>query len=228
MDIELGPVEVRVIGSLVEKSLATPDHYPLSLTALTAACNQKSSRDPVMSLREPEVQAAIDGLVKQALVRERNAAGGRVTKYAHRLDDRLGLSFGFSREELGVLCVLMLRGPQTPGDLRARCARLCELRDGAHAEEVLGRLAAAQRGPWVRELARRPGQREARWAHLFGGEPPAEPIGPEHEAASPATGTRAADRIDALEDALQGLRVEVEGLRKRLDQLEPPPSHGDP
>ena len=127
MDILLDALEARVLGSLVEKDKTTPEQYPLSLNALTSACNQKSNRDPVMNVSERDIRTALDGLVEKGLVREHE--GARVARYGHRLGDGLGLRFEFTANELGVLTVLLLRGPQTPGEIRSRTGRMCDFPD---------------------------------------------------------------------------------------------------
>lgn len=168
MTLELTANEIRVIGVLIEKELATPDYYPLTVAALVSGCNQKTSRDPVMNLSLGDVQDVLDKLTGDRLVRERNPAGGRVSKYAHRLGDSLGLSFGFNRAQLAILAVLLLRGRQTPGELKARSERLRGAGVGENVDGVLSSLVSHDRGPWVCELAREPGRREARWTHLLG------------------------------------------------------------
>lgn len=167
MSLELTAVQTRVLGALVEKELTTPDQYPLTLTALLAACNQKTSREPVMSLVVADVKAALEYLVAGFLVRERNQAGARVPKYGHRLSDSLGLSFSFNRAQLATLAVLMLRGPQTPAEVKSRGERMRGAGANADVANVLESLAGHARGPWVHELLREPGRRESRWAHLL-------------------------------------------------------------
>ena len=147
MDISLSVTEARVLGVLIEKERTTPDYYPLSLSAVTTASNQKSNREPMMSLSETQTLEALDGLIAKRLAWEKTPSGSRVTKYAHRLANTLGLTYDFSRDELGVLCVLMLRGAQTVGEIRARIGRLCEFASIAEAEGVLERLARAKTAP---------------------------------------------------------------------------------
>ena len=154
----LGPVDVRVIGSLIEKELSTPDHYPLSLNALTSACNQSSNRDPVMSLEETTVSQAIDTLRRQGLVRSIQAIGSRVPKYQHLLAESAELT----RAELAVLCVLALRGPQTQAEVRTRAARLMPDEDTTGIDTALEALVTREPQPVVARLQRRPGQKEAR------------------------------------------------------------------
>jgi hypothetical protein len=180
MNIALDPVEARVIGSLMEKSLITPEQYPLSLNALVSACNQKSSREPVMSLGEGEVQAALERLMRRYLVREKAGFGARVPKYHYRLyNDEIG-DFRFSEAERALVALLLLRGPQTPGELRSRAQRMHAFRDVEAVEATLEALMGYQQGPFVTRLPREPGRREVRYAELFSGEAPtarAEPLG---------------------------------------------------
>jgi uncharacterized protein YceH (UPF0502 family) len=159
----LAPVELRVLGSLIEKELSTPDHYPLSLNALTSACNQSSNRDPVMSLDEGTVSRAIDTLRRQGLVRSIQGIGSRVPKYQHLMAEF------FSRAELAVLCVLALRGPQTQAEVRTRAARLMPGDDSTELDAALEALVTRDAEPVVARLSRRPGQKEARYAHLLSG-----------------------------------------------------------
>src|SRR6202044_576878 len=141
MNIEFTPNEARVVGCLIEKEVTTPDQYPLSLNALTNACNQKSSRDPVLDLSEAEVQASVDSLMKKYFVSDRSAGyGGRVTKYKHRFCNTEFGSLKFSKQELGIICVLLLRGPQKPGEIRAPTNQLCEFADASEVEAALKSL----------------------------------------------------------------------------------------
>lgn len=232
MNLSLSAVEIRALGALMEKELATPDYYPLSLSALTNACNQKSSRDPVMSLPEADVRDAMDSLISQGLARERSPAGSRVGKFSHRLDDSLGLSFGLTRDERCVLCVLMLRGPQTIGELRGRGERLRGTEGSDDVGAVLEGLRDRERGPWVRELAREPGRREARWTHLLGGDAPPESSESRREEAPPASATTrptgSDGRVERLEREVSELRAEIAALRARLDGiLEGEPGQSD-
>lgn len=221
MDIELSTAEVRVLGALVEKDLTTPDQYPLSLNALTSACNQKSNREPVMSMSETDVMEALDGLVAHALAGERRQSGSRVPRYAHRLSGGVGLRFDFSREALGTLAILMLRGPQTPGEIRARCGRMCEFGSLEGVQTALDELISAERGPYVMKLERQPGTKESRFVQLWSGEPDAAALA----AAMPVSTLQAAPgstdhetRISQLEDDLQTLRAELESLKNALGE----------
>ena len=214
MDIKLDPVEARVLGSLIEKEMATPEYYPLSLNALTNACNQKSNRDPVLNLGESEVQAALDRLVKMNLASRRTDFGARVAKYGHRLAGTLTRSYDFGARELAILCELLVRGPQTPGELRAHAGRLHAMDDVSDAEHTLARLRDYAHGPYVAELPRQPGRRESRWACLFAEVP--ETVTTSDETPARADATQA--RLQALEEKVEALAQEVAGLRARLDE----------
>ena len=220
MDIHLTPIEARVLGSLIEKEATTPDYYPLSLNGVMNACNQKSNREPVMSLGETQVQEALDGLVAKRLARDRTSSGSRVTKYGHRLSGTLGLTRDFSREEIAILCVLMLRGAQTVGEIRGRSQRLCPFENLGQVETTLSALMTRADGPYVTRLAREPGRKEARYAHLLCGD--VDPGPGESAPSAPTPGlssnkVRDSDRIAALERALEELRGELEAIKQRLD-----------
>lgn len=204
----LGPVEVRVLGALIEKELSTPDHYPLSLHALMSACNQSSNRDPVMSLDDGAVSGALGVLRRLSLVRSFQGSGERVPKYQHLLAD----SDDLSRAELAVLCVLTLRGPQTLGEVRARAARLMGHDDPDAAQTALEALMAREPSPAATRLARRPGQKEARYAHTLAGDVVYEER--DVAVAVPETST---DRIAALEELTRELRTEISDLRAQLE-----------
>jgi uncharacterized protein len=201
---DLAPVEVRVIGSLIEKELSTPDHYPLSLNALTSACNQSSNRDPVMSLEEGTVAQAIDTLRRQGLVRSIQAIGSRVPKYQHLLAE----SGELSRAELAVLCVLALRGRQTQAEVRTRAARLMPGDDSTGLDTALEALMTREPRPVVARLARRPGQKEPRYAHLLAGDVA--------EAIDDAPLQPQATSTATLEEHVQELRNEISDLRAQL------------
>jgi hypothetical protein len=204
---DLDPVAVRVLGSLIEKALSTPDHYPLSLNALTSACNQVSNRDPVMSLDEGTVSRAMDELRRQGLVRSIQPVGSRVSKYQHLLDEAAELT----RAEVAVLGALALRGPQTLAEVRTRTARLVPGDDPARINAALEALMAREPEPVVTRLPRRPGQKEVRYAHRLAGEAQYTV----EDSPSPAPGGNA-DRITALEELTQELRNEVADLRAQL------------
>jgi len=212
MEPPLTAEEVRVLGSLVEKQITTPDNYPLSMSALVAACNQTSNRDPVMRLDEDAVMRAIVPLRRRGLMRAIQPSGSRVTKYEVLLRDALNLD----ARELAVLAVLMLRGAQTPGELNARTARLAEFADLADVETTLATLAARQPEPLVVRLPRSSGRREDRYAHLLSGEAAA--------AASPEStpndsSASADDRVAALERTVDELRADLAALREELREF---------
>jgi hypothetical protein len=221
-NILLNEIEVRVLGALLEKEITTPDYYPLSLNALINACNQKSNRDPVMTLDESAVRQALDSLNEKSLAGQATSADSRVPKYAHRLQE----AFNFDRREMAVLCVLLLRGPQTPGELRGRTERMYKFDDLGVVESALHRLMERE-PPLVKKLARQPGTKESRYAHLLAGEvegwsAPAEPgtgrYGAEPQPA-PAAGIPDEHRITRLETELQSLRQEVADLRQQLEDF---------
>ncbi|HMH87252.1 MAG TPA: DUF480 domain-containing protein [Steroidobacteraceae bacterium] len=216
MNIEFSPHEARVIGCLIEKEITTPDQYPLSLNALTNACNQKTNRDPVLELSESEVQQSVDALMKKYMVSDKSAGyGGRVTKYKHRFCNTEFGSLKFSKQELGIICVMLLRGPQTPGELRSRTNRLCEFADAEEVEATLRTLMTRDDGPFIARLPRSAGARESRYAHLFSG---ALESAPEPEAAEPAAAASGAptlgQRVSALEELVEQLRLQIEALKR--------------
>ena len=215
MNIELSAGEARVIGCLIEKEITTPDQYPLSINALTNACNQKTNREPVLELAESTVQTLVDGLMKKHLVSDRSAGyGGRVTKYKHRFCNTEFGALKFSKQELGILCVMLLRGPQTPGELRSRTNRLCEFADAEAVEAALRGLMTREDGPFIARLPRAPGSREYRYAHLFSGtiESVAEAAPEPAEAAGPTV----SQRVAQLEELVAALRSEVDALKAKL------------
>lgn len=224
MDVCLTPYEARVIGCLLEKERTTPEHYPLSLNALTNACNQKSSREPVMQLDEATVQDTVTALTKKGYVIEKSGFGSRVAKFRHRFCNTEFSPLQFSDQELGVVCVLLLRGPQTPGELRARTDRLCRFEDVREVEATLEGLMARDDGPFVARLAREPGRREARYAHLFGGDVESGDSEVPAVVGEPAAQT---DRLERLESVVAQLQTEVAELRTRLARLAEGEVEGD-
>jgi uncharacterized protein YceH (UPF0502 family) len=206
MEIVLDAVEARVIGSLIEKDITTPEYYPLTLNALVNACNQKSNRDPVVQYDEDTVADAIDRLREKRLMSVLTGGSNRVPKYGHRLGEALNLG----RRELAVLCELMVRGPQTLGELNARASRMHRFSDLDEVERTIRTLASHASGPLVTELARQPGRKETRFAHLLSGEPV---VGAE-AAAEPA-----AARSGGLESRVTALESEVARLREQLDRV---------
>jgi uncharacterized protein YceH (UPF0502 family) len=236
MKVEFTALEARIIGCLIEKQITTPDQYPLSLNALVNACNQKSNRDPVMDLDEPTVQHVVDGLVRKHLVLERSGFGSRVPKYRHCFCNTEFGSLKFDPQELSIVCELLLRGPQTPGELRSRASRMAAFGDVSEVESTLERLSKRDDGPHVMRLEREPGRRESRYAQLFSGE---IPLGSGVDAAvaagesglgatdsalraggsSPATSfttSLSEQRLLQLERDVQTLRAELSDLKARL------------
>jgi len=197
----LSLLDTRVLGTLVEKQHTVPDTYPLSLNALVSGCNQKTSRAPVMEATESEVQASLDGLKRLTLVIE--SSGSRVARYAHNVDAVLKIP----SQSVAILAVLMLRGPQTPGELRINCERLHRFADISALEGFLQELAARPSGALVTQLERLPGSRESRWAHLLSGKPAAEAEPPLKE----SNGLEA--RVARLEGEVAELRAALEKLR---------------
>lgn len=216
MRYELDKIEERVLGSLIEKSITTPDYYPLTLHALTAACNQKSNRDPVLELDEKSVVRALDSLREKELTRVVSGADIRVPKYYHRFDEHEELS----PQQVAILCELMLRGPQTVGELRGRASRMFEFSDLESVEAVLGELMERAAGQAAQQLPRQPGRKESRYTHLFAGIPETDAVsdtqGPDPEPARLAVQTEN-ERLDRLESDFQQLRSEVAQLRTQLD-----------
>jgi uncharacterized protein YceH (UPF0502 family) len=202
---ELDAVEVRILGALIEKQLATPEYYPLTLNALLAACNQKSSRDPVMELSEDDVQRALDRLQDEKLVWK--VLGGRATRYDHNLD----ATWQLDRAAKAVIALLFLRGAQTPGELRSRSDRMHEFATIEDVEATLQRLA-----PLVREIPRRPGQKEARWMHTLSGVAAAAPAAEESEAEIPREPMSA--RVQRLEEQVAALAEELRALKAKLGE----------
>ena len=208
MQIHLDALEARLLGSLIEKEITTPDQYPLSLNALVAACNQKTNRHPVLELDEAAVQQTLDALSKRHLVMERSGFGSRVMKYRHRLCNGEHNPLQFSPQELALVCELLLRGPQTPGELRTRAQRLAPFADLGVVEATLEALAARSDGPFVTRLPRQPGAREARYAELFSPAPTATDTEP-----GPAPAAGLGQRVEALERAVAELKAELAALR---------------
>jgi uncharacterized protein YceH (UPF0502 family) len=254
MDIVLTPVEVRVLGSLVEKELTTPEYYPLSLIALVAACNQKSNRDPVMTLTNDDVTMAVDSLRGKNLAWQLNTVGGRVPKFEHNLPARLkiltqtmqenqpqdgneaategpdapseqaagskAVEFNILRREIAVLCVLMLRGPLTIGEIRGCTGRMCPFKDLPDVEECVTKLSAAG---FVAKLPRLPGTKENRFCHCFSGEPAAQPVAVPIQASQSVQpliqpGT-VLDRLIQLEQKVTQVTEDISGIRQAFEEF---------
>jgi uncharacterized protein YceH (UPF0502 family) len=213
--IRLTTAEARVLGALIEKEVTTPEYYPLSLNALINACNQRSNREPVMDLDEEAVRQALHGLEDDGLAgRSRTADGGRVTKYEHWL----GEAFNFSRAEAALICVLLLRGPQTPGELRGRTERMHRFEELTDVAAGLQRLMERE-PPLAVMLPRQPGTKESRYAHLLSG--PVEASAAPAPAAPAFTGDAGDQdgRLAQLEATVAELKKEMADLRKRFDDL---------
>ena len=223
MNIEFSAIEARIVGCLIEKEITTPDQYPLSLNALTNACNQKTNREPVLELTEAAVQQTVDALMKKHLVSDRSAGyGGRVTKYKHRFCNTEFGSFKLSKQELGIICVLLLRGPQTPGELRGRTNRLCDFADAAQVESTLKGLMEREDGPFIARLPRAPGARESRYAHLFSGAIESVPETPDDvDAAASGTSITIAARLALLEEKVAAMQREIDALRDAASEQAP-------
>ena len=226
MNPQLSPLEARIIGSLIEKQITTPEQYPLSLNALVLACNQKSNRDPVLELTAQAVQEIVDALSRKHLVIERSGFGSRVPKYQQRFCNTEFSALQFTPQERAILCELMLRGPQTPGELRARASRMAPLTDVAEVEAALENLSRDSAGPRVMQLPREPGRRESRYAHLFSGEVHIAPDAPGTSAPSSEPSLRDSsatlvERVSALEHQVRELRAELAEVRASLPAHDP-------
>ena len=208
-DLILTVNEVRVLGALIEKDITTPEYYPLSLNALVNACNQKSNRDPVMQLDENAGRDALRGLQEKRLAGPAGGADSRVTKYEHRTQE----VFNFTRPEVAVLCTLLLRGPQTPGELRGRTERMHRFESLDDVESALQKLSHRE-PPLVKVLPRQPGTKEPRWVHLLSG----DVIVPEAPApAIAAAGETDGDRVARLEMEVAALRQELTALKEQME-----------
>ena len=219
MPLRLTEIETRVLSSLIEKDIITPDYYPLSLNALVNACNQKNNRDPVMTLDEQSVSEALATLQEKHLAGPASGADSRVTKYEHRLQE----AFNFDRREIAVLCVLLLRGPQTPGELRARTDRMYHFESLEDVVSALDRLS--QREPSLTAiLPRQPGTKESRYTHLFSGQPEAVPMSgmasEPNVARAPSPANLAMQSTASTTDRLAKLEEEVTKLRHELSEIQ--------
>jgi len=238
MKIELTPLEARVIGCLIEKQITTHDQYPLSLNSLVSACNQKSNRDPVMDLDEATVQSTLDGLSRKHLVIEKSGFGSRVPKYQHRFCNTEFGTLKLDPQELAITCELLVRGPQTPGELRTRASRMAAFGDVSEVEAALEKLINRDDGPFVTRLAREAGRRDSRYAHLFSGPvvgsvssdsiaQETEPVGHDvqgtravqahqESTVSSVGASRNDERLTKVENEVRTLRAELEELKRRL------------
>jgi len=211
MDMILNEIETRVLGSLVEKDVTTPDYYPLSLNALVTACNQKNNRDPVMNLGEDTVRQALDTLQQKRLAGPTGSADSRVTKYEHRLQE----AFNFTRGETAVLCVLLLRGPQTPGELRGRTERMHRFEDLDEVQSTLQRLLQRD-PPLARVLPRQPGTKESRYKHLLAVDAEEATDDVARAPASAPNNSASADRMTRLQQEVADLRKEISDLKQQF------------
>ncbi|WP_318435891.1 YceH family protein [Photobacterium leiognathi] len=217
MEINLTQNQARVIGCMLEKEITTPDQYPLTLNALTTACNQKSSREPVMSLDEATVLDTVEELKAKRMMADVSSFGSRVAKFQHRFCNTEFGSLQFTKQELGALIVLLLRGPQTAGEIRTRTNRLCEFTDVREAEAVLAKLASEEKGPYVVKLPREPGKRDCRYMHLFSGEVDLSAYESAAQAVTSAGGNN--ERIAQLENDVAELKQQVAKLQAVLTSL---------
>ncbi|MGV4274880.1 YceH family protein [Citrobacter farmeri] len=209
MKYELTAAEARVIGCLLEKQVTTPEQYPLSVNGVVTACNQKTNREPVMNMAEREVQEQLDNLVKRHFLRTVSGFGSRVTKYEQRFCNSEFGNLKLSPAEVALVTTLLLRGAQTPGELRSRASRMYEFSDMTEVETTLERLATREDGPYVVRLAREPGKRESRYMHLFCGEV--------HEQVAPVDESQVA--TGDLQARVEALESEVAALKQRLESL---------
>jgi uncharacterized protein len=213
MGLQLTKTEVRVLGSLIEKDITTPEYYPLSLNALINACNQKSNRDPVMQLNEDAVRDALEGLQQQRMAGPARGADSRVTKYEQRLQE----VFNFTRPEIAVLCVLLLRGPQTPGELRGRTDRLHRFEALDDVQSALQKLIQRE-PPLAKVLPRQPGTKESRYAHLLAGDV-VEAGAPVRAVAAIESNSADGERMARLEEDVAELRREVSDIKDQLERF---------
>ncbi|CAE6944732.1 MULTISPECIES: YceH family protein [Vibrio] len=215
MKVELTAIEARVIGCLIEKEVTTPDQYPLSLNALTNACNQKSNREPVMSLSEADVLDAVDALIERRLVSDESGFNSRVSKYQHRFCNTEFGDLKLTEQEKGIVCCMLLRGAQTPGEIRTRTNRLATFNDVKEVENVLEHLANDEKGPLVVKLPREAGKRESRYMHLFCGEVDVSELA----VATTAPSSAGSERITQLEQEVAELREELAALKEQVESL---------
>ncbi|MGF1871813.1 YceH family protein [Photobacterium indicum] len=220
MDINFSQNEARVIGCLLEKEVTTPDQYPLTLNALTTACNQKSNREPVMALDEATVLDTVEQLKEKRLINDVSSFGSRVSKFQHRFCNTEFGSLKFTAQELAAVCVMLLRGPQSAGEIRTRTNRLCTFSDVKEVEVVLDGLAEHAKGPYVVKLPRESGKRDCRYMHLFSGEVDIEALAVAAKLASP-TGLASVnnERLAELEEEVKAMKLEIAELKELLESL---------
>jgi uncharacterized protein len=216
MNIELSPIEARIIGCLIEKQITTPDQYPLSLNALVNAVNQKSNRDPVMALDEAAIRTSLDHLIRKHLVIEKSGFASRVPKYQHRFCNTEFGPLKFTPQELAIVCELLVRGPQTSGELRTRAARLASFSDVGQVETTLESMSSRADGPFVVRLPREPGRRDSRYAHLFSGAVTIPALTEESTTRPSTTSAPAPSRLERLEEEVRQLKEELKDIKARL------------
>jgi uncharacterized protein len=219
-ELTIDPVCVRILGTLIEKETTTPDYYPMTLNSLINACNQKSNREPVMQLSEETVMNALDDLKAKRLIWQRTVFGARAMKYEHNIKS----FFEFTDKQLAVLCILMLRGPQTIGEIRLRTERMCTFESLEEAESAVRSLIAQDDGPLVLELPRQPGRKEPRFIHLFSGKQWADESGktvdaPSGDTSPVADGKSSGERIAELENLVSDLQVQIAKLRREFEEF---------
>ena len=214
MKYSLSATEARVIGCMLEKQVTTPEQYPLSVNGVVTACNQKTNREPVLTLSETEVQNTLDMLVKRHYLRTVSGFGNRVTKYEQRFCNSEFGDLKLTPAEVAIITTLLLRGAQTPGELRGRAARMHEFADMAEVENTLERLANREDGPFVARLPREPGKRESRYMHLFSG----DAVPASNDAPVSASSDDLALRVDALEAQVQELQTRLDSLLAHLGE----------
>ncbi len=217
MNTVLSPIEARIIGCLIEKEVTTPDHYPLTLNSLTTACNQKSNREPVLSLSESEVLDAVDGLIARRMVSDESSFNSRVNKYQHRFCNTEFGDLQFTKQERAIICCMLLRGPQTPGELRTRTGRLANFTDVKEVEATLEKLATREAGALVVKLPREAGKRESRYQHLLSGEVDVEAFAT--ASAGVAAPSASNEKLEELESEVASLRAEVAELKALVESL---------
>lgn len=215
MSITLTPLQCRIIGVMLEKEITTPEQYPLSLNGLTNGCNQKSNREPVLSLSESDVQQVIDELMAKNLVSDQGAFSGRVAKYSHRFCNTEFGDLQFTAQQRAIICVLLLRGAQTPGELRTRTNRLAEFSNVGEVEQALNQLQCELSSPLVAKLAREPGKRESRYVQLF------VPLEEQETAELDTVQTTSVSVTsnDALAQRVTELEQQVAQLKQQIEQL---------
>lgn len=222
MLVQLTPLQCRLIGVLLEKEITTPDQYPLSLNGLTLGCNQKSNRDPVLALEESEVLEAVNQLIEMKLINEHSGFGSRVSKYKHRFCNTEFGDLKFSRQQLGIVCVMLLRGAQTPGELKTRTNRLAEFDDVSEVEQTLEYMKSLNDECFVVQLPKEPSKRDCRYMHLFSGEPDVTEVtaGMQSSVHSNASfSSPLSERVQSLEDEVAALKAQIESMHDVVKDL---------